>query len=67
MNETSFKCPVCQSPMKSVEGDTINPRNGISIYCDAPICPTFENVYGHGKNVEAAYEVAVQKFGSKGK
>ena len=66
MNE--FKCPLCESQLKFQTGNQTHPNDptfGVTAYCDAPICPSHENVYGHGKNEKEAGATAIEKFSKK--
>jgi hypothetical protein len=62
MKLTEYKCPLCQTPMESHEGDGINRANGFTLVCTFKLCPCHENVYGHGKTEKDAFEIACLKF-----
>ena len=53
---------MCSGLMVSIPGDSLNEKNGVTLRCENAECPTFENVYGHGKNEATAYEIACLKF-----
>lgn len=73
MNETKEKqgeyvahrrCPLCQSAMWKSYGTQVfpnNPDHGVSLSCRNWNCPAQE-VAGHGKNEERAYEIVLAKF-----
>jgi len=57
-NESKFKCPLCDAPMKAEDDAT-----GVMIRCQGPCVPTVhETVFGHGNNAKNAYEIACQKY-----
>lgn len=31
---STFLCPLCKKPLQYCEGDEINPKNGITIWCE---------------------------------
>lgn len=63
MKEEQFLCPLCEKPM-----DKIPDKNGITVVCRNECIPTIhENVFGHGKNVKEAYEIAKQRYFKKEK
>ena len=55
----AYPCPLCDGPMTEIPDAT-----GVMIRCyNEPCDPQCkENVFGHGKNVKEAYDVAKQKF-----
>ena len=55
----AYPCPLCKGPMTEIPDATGVTVKCFNVPCD-PQCN--ENVYGHGKNVKEAYEVAKQKF-----
>jgi len=63
--KTDYCCPVCDCQLLSVTGDSLNPLNGITLYCpngdpDAKKHP--QEVSGHGKNEKIAYDIIRMKF-----
>ena len=64
MNETLYKCPVCEGLMNSAYGDHTHPGDekfGVSVYCPHLTCPCQE-VMGHGKTEKEAFEIVTDKF-----
>lgn len=61
MNESTYKCPLCQQPLKIQRGHSIDPLDGITIFCDNKECGMKD--WGHGKNEKEAFEVYNQKCG----
>lgn len=64
MNETTYKCPVCQGFLVSQLGNTLHPGDpkfGVGLHCPHVTCPAQE-VAGHGKNEKEAFEVVTDKF-----
>jgi NAD-dependent DNA ligase len=59
--QTNFACPVCQSPMVSIDGDSMNRTNGVTVYCDNKQCPAQE-CFGHHDNDAKAYEIVLKKY-----
>jgi hypothetical protein len=59
VTELKQLCPICKHPMLSV-----NTATGVTVWCAQPkeICYPNENVYGHGRNINDAYETACDKF-----
>lgn len=56
-----FKCPICGGIMKTVPGNLIDVKNGVTIFCDNNAdagCLPYENVFGHGKTEADAYDAA---------
>ena len=60
-NQTNQKCPVCGVSLVSQSGDQIDPKNGITVWCDNRNCSAQE-VSGHGKNEKEAWITIMQKF-----
>lgn len=61
-NISQYKCPLCKLPMEILNGDKLDPNNGITLMCSSKDCPSNENVFGHGTSELKAYEIACQKF-----
>lgn len=64
INITVFNCPLCSTLLVETVGNQIHPNDpkfGVGLKCPALACPS-EEVYGHGKNVEDAYEVVLDKY-----
>lgn len=62
-----FKCPLCQAELSEYQGDQVHPNDpafGVTLDCSNKVCPAQE-VMGHGKNAEGAFNVIMQKFGGK--
>jgi len=57
----NFGCPICSGSLDVMSGDSINPRNGITLRC-AGDCIEVE---GHGKNEKEAFSVIISKFCGK--
>lgn len=57
-----FPCPLCSVTMKPIRGTQMDPRDGVTLWCDNKSCPSNESVYGHGPNENSAYVTACQKF-----
>lgn len=64
--KTEMNCPLCSAALVSVEGTSLNARDGVTVYCPSKICPAQE-VAGHGRNEKEAFEVIQEKckFGMK--
>jgi len=52
-------CSVCKSPLLAQNDDT-----GVMVWCSQPksICDIHENPYGHGRNINDAYEALCDKY-----
>lgn len=61
MNKLDLKCPMCTVELTLLEGTRMDPKDGITLYCNNLQCPAQE-VMGHGKNEAEAFEVITQKF-----
>jgi hypothetical protein len=59
--QTSYACPVCRVNMVSHEGQVLDIRDGMTVWCDNKECRAQE-VSGHGRNIKEAYEVILDKF-----
>lgn len=59
--QTKYKCPVCTIEMVSHEGQVLNIRDGVTVWCENVMCNAQE-VSGHGKNAKDAYDVVLDKF-----
>ena len=55
---STLLCPRCKKPLQYCEGDQVNPKNGITIWCEDCL-----DCGGHGKNEAAALEIFKQKLG----
>jgi hypothetical protein len=64
---TSFKCPICSVLMVAVDGNQIDPKDGITVFCNNEHgagegqCSAQE-VFGHGKHEKDAYEIVKDKY-----
>jgi transcription elongation factor Elf1 len=56
-----FTCPICGEEMLEVRGSSMNREDGYTVYCGNLKCSAQE-VMGHGRNVEAAYEIVKEKY-----
>lgn len=61
---TKHTCPMCGSLMFKSYETQLYYFDGVSIFCASRKCPAQE-VYGHGKNEEAALQVIREKFRGK--
>lgn len=64
MNETTYKCPICQGNLSAFPGDRFHPNDpkfGVKLECANMTCPCPE-VMGHGKNEKDAYEIIIERF-----
>jgi hypothetical protein len=65
--QTEFKCPLCSNYLFAIDGSKLNPKDGVTLWCDAPqgnvegMCPAQE-VFGHAKDEKSAYEIIKQKY-----
>jgi hypothetical protein len=59
--EKVMKCPVCDEQLSSTPGDSINPRNGITVFCPNAKCSAQE-VTGHGRTEQEAFEIIKAKY-----
>lgn len=60
----NYPCPVCSHEMSLFAGDKMHPGNpsfGVTLSCEYKEC-TAQEVMGHGKKVEDAWEVVEEKF-----
>lgn len=60
VTDTTFKCPICGSPLKACTTDT-----GVMVACvvkDFTVCKSTENPYGHGRNEKEAYAILCDKW-----
>lgn len=65
----NYPCPVCGVKMTEFAGDkmhTGNPLFGVTLSCEHRGC-TDQEVQGHGKKVDDAWDVVVEKFKIKKK
>ena len=65
----SYTCPLCKSELVGMDGEKMHPNDrnyGYSLFCLNVECPAQE-VMGHGKKVEEAWEVVTEKYGKKGR
>ena len=63
VRQTDYVCPKCNSKLVSIQGDSVNPRNGFTVYCPASANKCLiEPVNGHGKTEERAYSIIMAKF-----
>ena len=64
---TTHKCPICDQPMMALNGQVLDPKDGVTIFCNTPHgnqpgqCSAQE-VFGHGNNEKAAYEIVKDKY-----
>ena len=66
MTTSTFKCPLCETPLTVYEGNlTSMASSGVTVRCNNLTCPCSENVQGFGNNEKAAYEIAKQKYTKK--
>lgn len=64
-----YPCPICGVEMTEFAGEKMHPGNpafGITLSCEHRGC-TAQEVMGHGKKVEDAWAVVVEKFKIKKK
>ena len=61
MNQSKHVCPLCGSLLVILQGTRLNPQDGITLACLWSECPAQE-VEGHGRNEEAAFEIIQQKY-----
>jgi len=64
MNETIYQCPLCKAMLRSYPGNTIDIKNGWTVYCPNKGCSAQE-VGGHGKTEKDAYAIVLQRFTGK--
>ena len=59
-----YQCPLCEAELLVRIGSCLyplDPKHGLYLYCPNIACPAQE-VAGHAKNVEDAYEIIQQKY-----
>lgn len=61
---TTHHCPVCSAQLHFVQGQELNPDDGVTVYCPSRTCPAQE-VSGHAGNVNTAFKIIEQKFNRK--
>ena len=65
--QLTVKCPLCDNFLFAQDGTRMDPKDGVTVWCDAPhgeapgMCPAQE-VMGHGNNEKSAYEIITQKY-----
>lgn len=59
--KTDYLCPICSEKMIAVRGNMTDSSNGWTVYCGNRNC-TAQEVSGHGRNVELAFQVVREKF-----
>ena len=65
--KTNFKCPICDQLMVAMDGQVLDPKDGVTVWCETPHgngpgqCSAQE-VTGHGNNEKSAYEIVTQKY-----
>lgn len=65
--KSDYLCPLCKKPLTITPGSVIHKNDGVTLYCDTPLgtgpdqCPAQE-VMGHGRNEDNAYDVITQKY-----
>lgn len=60
----NYPCPICDNEMSLFAGDKMHPGDplfGVTLSCEHREC-TAQEVMGHGKKVEDAWEVVKEKF-----
>jgi len=65
--QTNFKCPICDHLMVARDGQVLDPKDGVTVWCgnthgSAPGQCSAQEVAGHGNNEKAAYEIITQKY-----
>lgn len=56
-----YECPVCKGEMVVGDGDGVDPKNGVTIFCPHTGCPAQE-VFGHGGNEKEAWQTIQLKY-----
>jgi len=67
VRNTKLKCPMCDKPMISIDGTKVNPKDGVTLWCNTPHGPgpgqcSAQEVTSHGKNDKDAYEAVLQFY-----